>query len=94
MHIHIQAYTSLKEISECLILRNGEVIKYHKFISAVLIELSVRCLNIGPEDRLIEDLHNVVVWCRFVLTKFIAIFESPQSIPCFNYFHFQFRGHD
>ena len=31
---------------------NGEVIKYHKFISVEVIELSVRCLNTGPEDRL------------------------------------------
>ena len=55
MHIHIQAYTSLKKISDCLIyciLSNGEVIKYHEFISVVVIELSVRCLNTGPEDRL------------------------------------------
>ena len=34
------------------ILSNGEVIKYHIFISVVVIELSVRCLNTGPEDRL------------------------------------------
>ena len=34
------------------ILANGEVIKYHKFISVVVIELSVGCLNTGPEDRL------------------------------------------
>ena len=34
------------------ILSNGEVIKYHKFISVVVIELSARCLNTGPEDRL------------------------------------------
>ena len=56
MHIHIQAYTSLKKITDCLvscILSNGEVIKYHKFISVVVIELSVGCLNTGPEDRLI-----------------------------------------
>ena len=33
-------------------MSNGEVIKYHKFISVVVIELSVRCLNTGPEDRL------------------------------------------
>ena len=55
MQIHIQAYTSLKKISGCLvscILSNGEVIKYHKFISVVVIELSVRCPNTGPEDRL------------------------------------------
>ena len=32
-------------------MSNGEVIKYHKFISVVVIELSVRCLNTGPEDR-------------------------------------------
>ena len=34
------------------ILSNGEVIKYHNFISVVVIELSARCLNTGPEDRL------------------------------------------
>ena len=32
------------------------LIKYHKFISVVVIELSVRCLNTGPEDRLIGAL--------------------------------------
>ena len=48
MHIHIQAYTTLKKITDCLIyciLSNGEVIKYHKFISVVDIDFSVRCLN-------------------------------------------------
>ena len=37
------------------ILSNWEVIKYHKIISVVVIvviELSVRCLNTGPKDRL------------------------------------------
>ena len=34
------------------ILSNGEVIKYHIFISVVVIDLSVRCLNTGPGDRL------------------------------------------
>ena len=34
------------------ILRNGEVIKCHIFISVVVIEFSVSCLNTGPEDRL------------------------------------------
>ena len=29
---------------------------YHKFISEVVIELSVRCLNTGPDDRLVKDL--------------------------------------
>ena len=46
-HIHL-----CKKITDCLIyctLNNGEVIKYHKFISVVVIELSVRCLNTGPE---------------------------------------------
>ena len=56
MHIHKQAFTSLKKkITDCLIyciLSNGEVIKYHKFISVVVIELSARCLNTGSEDRL------------------------------------------
>ena len=49
-----------KKITGCLIyciLSNGEVIKYHKFISVVVIELSFRCLNTGPEDRL-----NRLVW--------------------------------
>ena len=61
MHIHKQAFTSLKKkISDCLIyciLSNGEVIKYHKFISVVVIELSFRCLNTGPEDRLNLQLY-------------------------------------
>ena len=55
MHIHKQAFTSLKKITDCLIyciLSNGEVVKYHKFISVVVIELSARCLNTGSEDRL------------------------------------------
>ena len=34
------------------ILSKGEVIKYHIFISVVVIGLSVRCLNTGPEERL------------------------------------------
>ena len=50
-----QAFTSMKKKNtDCLIyciLSNGEVIKYHKFISVVVIELSFRCLNTGPEDR-------------------------------------------
>ena len=54
MHIHLQAYTSLKKVSAC-ILSNGEETEYHKFISVVVIELSVRCLNTGPEDRLTND---------------------------------------
>ena len=33
-------------------MSNEEVIKYHKFISVVVIEVSVRCLNTWPEDRL------------------------------------------
>ena len=53
--MHIQAYTSLEKITDCLIsciLSNGEVTKYHKFISVVVIELSVFSLNTRPEDRL------------------------------------------
>ena len=34
-------------------LSNGEVIKYHIFISVVVTEMSVRCFNTGPEDRLV-----------------------------------------
>ena len=58
MHIHKQVFTSLKKKSLTVlftgpcIMSNGEVIKYHKFISVVVIELSARCLNTGPEDRL------------------------------------------
>ena len=43
------------KIADCLIyciLSNGGVIKYHKFISVVVRELSVRYLKTGPEDRL------------------------------------------
>ena len=29
------------------------MIKYHKFISVIVIELTVRCLNTGSEDRLV-----------------------------------------
>ena len=39
-----------------VIWRNGEVIKYHSFISVIVIELSVRCLNTGPEDKLTISL--------------------------------------
>ena len=45
----------------------GEVIKYHIFISVVAIELSVRCLNTGPEDRLPFDVRTVTstaLWLR------------------------------
>ena len=54
MHTYTSIYTSEK-ITDCLIyciLSKGEVIRYHKFISVVVIELLVRCLNTGPEDRL------------------------------------------
>ena len=53
-------YISEKKITDCLIyciLSNGEVIKYHKFISVVVIELSARCLSTGPEDRLYQGVH-------------------------------------
>ena len=63
VHIHKQAFTSLKKITDCLIyciLSNGEVIKYHKFISVVVIELSARCLNTGPEDRLGSLVHDQI----------------------------------
>ena len=64
MRIHIQAYTPLKKITDCLIyciLSNGEVIKYHKIISVVVIELSVGCLNTGPEDRLDIGLRSLII---------------------------------
>ena len=56
MCIYIYKHKHLCTIfTDCLItciLSNGEVIKYHIFISVVVLELSVRCLNTGPEDRL------------------------------------------
>ena len=64
VHIHIQAYTHLYFFSLTVlftgpcILSNGEVIKYHIFSSVVVIELSVRCLNSGPEDRLLLCMQN------------------------------------
>ena len=64
-------YISEKKITDCLIyciLSNGEVIKYHKFISVVVIELSARCLNTGPEDRL-------------VLSKYVNISVSSLLSP-------------
>ena len=32
------------------------MIKHHKFISVVFIELSIRFLNTGPEDRLFLNM--------------------------------------
>ena len=61
MHIHIQAYSSLTKNLIYCILSNGEVIKYHKLISVVDIELSVRCLNTGPEDRLALLEHSAIL---------------------------------
>ena len=60
MRIHIQAYASLKKSLTVLLTACGEVIKYDKFISVVVIELSVRCLNTGPEDRLNQLLQNTM----------------------------------
>ena len=37
------------------------MIKYHKIISVVVIELSVRCLNTGPEDRLDIGLRYLII---------------------------------
>ena len=61
MHIHKQAFTSLKKkksltVLFTCILSNGEVIKYHKSISVLVIELSFKCLNIGPEDKVTVGL--------------------------------------
>ena len=70
MHIHIQAYAPVKMFTDCLIyciLNNGEVIKYHKFISVRVIELSVRCRKAGPEDRL-EQLQHILKLNKVVIT--------------------------
>ena len=58
MRIHIQAYIPLEK--SLTVLFTGEVIKYHKFISVVVIELSVRYLNTGSEDRLIYIMKYLV----------------------------------
>ena len=34
----------------------------HKFISVAVIELSARCLNTGPEDRLEEEINLHIFW--------------------------------
>ena len=50
-HTYTSIYTSVRILIYC-ILSNGEVIKYHIFISVVVIELSFKGLNTGPEHRL------------------------------------------
>ena len=93
MHIHIS--------EDCLIyciLSNGEVIKYHKFISVVVIELSVRCLNTGPEDRLPNlwrQQKRAILWHCFVAgvpTKIVSLnpirdsSSLGNSVCCFPLF--------
>ena len=51
-------YSKNYNLTQWTILSNGEVIKYHIFFSVVVIELSVRCLNTGPEDAVWTGLHN------------------------------------
>ena len=86
MHIHIQAYTSLKKISDCLIyciLSNGEVIKYHKFIPVVVIEISARGLNTGPEDRLPCSMCSCLCgFCNKVLFCTSYFFELNIKPQC------------
>ena len=75
-HTYSSIYV-FEKISDCLIYKSGELRwsmysgqwgsnKYHQFISVVVIELSVRCLNTGPEDRLSTALKDgyrkEVVW--------------------------------
>ena len=68
-------YISGKKITDCLIyciLSNGEVIKYHKFISVVVIELSAKCLNTGPEDRLGGFVKGPSFLCLCLLVSFLV----------------------
>ena len=53
MCTYIYKHIHLCKFFHRLILSNGEVIKYDIFISVIVIELSVRCLNTGLEDRLV-----------------------------------------
>ena len=69
MCTYIYKHIHLCKNFHCLIyciLSYGEVIKYHKFISVVVIELSVRCLNTGPEDRL-QWNHHLTIWSASLL---------------------------
>ena len=61
----------MKKSINC-ILSNGEVIKYHIFISVVVIELSVRCLNTGLEDRLSSDYKQIVIYYNIFSIYYIA----------------------
>ena len=89
MHIHKQAFKSLKKSLTVLftcILSNGEVIKYHKFISVVVMELSVRCLNTGPEDRLpprLLILSKAVILLLFVYSLLLLCVGLIVLDPCF-----------
>ena len=61
INVSIPVFIAIKDHIYC-ILSNGEVIKYHTFISVVVIELSARCLNTGPEDRLTRTLYARLIW--------------------------------
>ena len=78
-------YTSVKKFNECRILSNGEVIKYHihVFISVVVIELSVRCLNTGSEDRLISEAYPTFRNSEQQKLKQVCAYaQTCQSIRC------------
>ena len=57
--------SSTEPLRSHFILSNGEVIKYI-FISVVVIELSVRCLDTGPGDKLRRCLKNSTMNTRRV----------------------------
>ena len=100
MRTHIQAYTPLKRITDSLsliycILSNGKVIKYHIFISVVVIELFVRYLNTGPEDRLDDatDLGSIgpVVSEKKIFFSF-SQYKTTLNMRPLRQFHFVPRG--
>ena len=80
-YIYTSIYISERKIDDCLIyciLSNGEVIKYHKFISALVIELSVSCLNTGSEDRLTPLLSLSSCLITYEITKLIILGDPYQ----------------
>ena len=70
MHKHIKVYTPLYP---------GDEIKYHMFISVVVIEFSVRCLNTGPGDILGNG--EVI---KYHIHVFISVVVIELSVRCLN----------
>ena len=81
---HTYYYMAVPISLEC-ILSNGEVIKYHKFISVVVIEISARYLNTGPADRLGIIIYRLLIGCVTIITHYPLFTKFCGSVfgPCF-----------